>query len=94
MMTNGMKSENIRAGTKQVMTHVERQKFLKESELGRKLGVRDILQERFLSDLIEELEKLKEEKGNLKIFKVEIFYEQTYNPDTMTYEWVKSDESK
>jgi hypothetical protein len=33
-----LKPEQIKAGSKQIMTHAERQKFLANSELGRWIG--------------------------------------------------------
>lgn len=60
-------SDTVKAGTKVVMTHAQRQAFLKTSRLGELLGVAHLLPE--VSEVMQEPEdypKLKRLKGLLK----------------------------
>ncbi|WP_242048273.1 MULTISPECIES: hypothetical protein [Nostocaceae] len=67
-----MSSDEIRAGSKEMMTHAQRQAFLKTSSLGQLFGVANLLPEVEAADeeSSEELPRLKRVRGLFKLKQV------------------------
>jgi len=66
---NSMSSDEIRAGSQEMMTHAQRQAFLKTSSLGQLFGVAHLLPEveTAKEETSEELPRLKRVRGLFKL---------------------------
>jgi len=73
-----MSSEEIMAGSKEIMTHAQRQAFLKTSHLGKLLGVAHLL-----PDVIEVTEERSEKLPHLKEVFVDFYTTEALKNNTL-----------